>query len=100
MLLLLILSKVYYRDQFAAKPYECAAAAATDAVSTLSRSRVYCCCYSVVDAAADLSKGLFSRSDCRMNVLLIQVDTAGWRMNVLLLLLRGLVSQSRVRRVR
>ena len=35
--LLLILSKVYYRDQFAAKPYECAAAAATDAVSTLSR---------------------------------------------------------------
>jgi len=54
----------------------------------------------VVDAAADLSKGLFSRSNCRMNVLLIQVDTAGWRMNVLLLLLmmiicrKGLFSQS------
>jgi hypothetical protein len=32
------LSKVYYRDQFDAKPYERAAAAATDAVNTPSLS--------------------------------------------------------------
>ena len=47
LLVLLILSKVYYRDQFAAKPYERAAAAAaasierTAMIAILFLSKVY-----------------------------------------------------------
>ena len=56
----------------------------------------------MVDAAADLSKGLpYERAadadTVNRAILAIQVDTLGWRMNVLLLLLicrKGLFLQS------